>query len=112
MNENAKESIVEDINPQRGVDSEINRVLNKNKSLRESDSWDGATEKQRAEIRDRMTSTTSKRGLKYEKDGKTYIRVSKDNYKRVTSKKDVYIDKETDTVWLRDSKGRFKKVVK
>lgn len=112
MDENAKEAIVKDINPQRGIDSEIDRVLSKNESLQKSDSWTEATPKQKAAIRDRMTADTTDKGLKFEKNNKTYIRVDKDNYKRVTRKEDVYVDKKTDTVWLRDSKGKFRKVIK
>lgn len=112
MDEDAKEEIVKDINPQRGIESELNRVLGNNESLSKSDSWHGATSEQKAEIRDRITANTTDEGLKFQKNGKTFIRVDKDNYKRVTSKEDVYVNEETNTVWLRDSQGQFKKVVK
>lgn len=112
MDEDAKEEIVEEINPQRGIESELDRVLSKNDSLQKSDSWDSPTRQQKAEIRDRITADDSREGLKYRKNDKTYIRVDKDNYRRVAREEDVYVDKKTDTVWLRDSSGKFKKVVK
>lgn len=112
MDENAKESIITEINPQRGIKQELNRVLSKNKSLANSQTWNGATKKQQASIRGRMSSTTTKKGLTFQRNGKTFIRVDKDNYRRVTQDKDVYKSERTDNIYLRDSKGRFKEVIK
>lgn len=112
MDAEALEDITERINPQRGLKSEINRVLSKNKSLRESDSWDKPSRSQQASIRKRLTANKTHKGLKYKENNKTFIRVDKNNYKRVTSQKDVYVDKESSTVWIRDDKGQFKEVVR
>ena len=112
IDSNAKESIIEDINPQRGIESELNRVLNKNDSLRKSATWSGATNKQYSSIRNRMVADTTTDALKIKRNDKTFIRVDEDNYRRVTRDKDVYKSEKTDTVWIRDSKGRFKEVIK
>jgi len=112
MDENAKESIISEINPERGVKQELNRVLSKNDSLANSTTWNGATKKQQATIRDRMTGETTKKGLTFQRNGKTFIRVDKDNYRRVTRNKDVYKSERTGNIYLRDSKGRFKEVLK
>lgn len=111
MDAEAEEEIVRHMNPQRGFESEINRVLGKNDSLSSSDSWNGATPQQKRALRSRMTSTTDFEGVKFQRNGKTYIRVDRDNYKRVTTESDVYVDEKNDRVWLRDEKGRFKEIV-
>ena len=112
MDSNAKESIIEEINPQRGIESELDRVLNKNDSLRKSATWNGATNKQYSAIRNRMVADTSTDALKIKRNDKTFIRLDKDNYRRVTRDKDVYKSEKTDKVWIRDSNGRFKEVIK
>lgn len=112
MDSEAKDEIIKHINPQRGVKSELDRVLSNNESLREADSWQGTTEPQAQAIRQRMAVTSPDKGLKFDRNGRTYIRVSEDNFKRVTSKDDVYVDEESDRVWLRDSEGKFKELIK
>lgn len=110
MDEDAIEEIVKRVNPENGLRTEINSILNQNESLQKSETWNGVTDDQYKAIRSRVTATGSDKGVKFEKNGKTYIRVGEDNYRRVTKDKDVYKDKHGN-VWLRDEKGRFSEVI-
>lgn len=112
MDAEAVEDITRRINPQRGIKNELDRVLGNNESLQKSDSWDGVTRKQEASIRDRITTDDTKETLKFKKNDKTFIRVDEDNYKRVTSKEDVLVNKRTGKVFLRDKDGKIREVIK
>lgn len=112
MDADAQEEIVKRINPQRGIESELNRVLGNNEALSKSDSWDSATRRQKSAIRDRITANDTKESLKFQKNGKTFVRVDQNNYKRVTSNDDVLVNERTGQVFLRDSSGKVKEVIK
>lgn len=109
MDEKAVDEIVKRINPQRGLDHEINRVLKNNDSLNKSATWTEPTNKQKKEILSRVTSDERIKGLKFDKRGKQYIRVDENNYRRVLPKDDVYTDR-SGNVYVQDSEG-FRKVV-
>lgn len=110
MDEDAIEDVAKRVNPENGLRNEINSVLSQNESLQKSETWNGVTDAQYKAIRSRVTATGSDKGVTFKRNGKTYIRVGKDNYRRVTQDKDVYED-ESGNVWLRDEKGRFKEVI-
>lgn len=111
MDEQAIEEITKRINPERGFQSEVNRVLRKNDSLKKSGSWNSATPAQKRALRDRITVDESKETSKFQRNDKTYIRVDENNFKRVTSEDDVLVT-DDGRVFLRDSKGQAKEMVK
>lgn len=110
MDEDAIEEIAQRVEPEKGLRTEINSILNENESLRKSETWNGVTDAQYKAVRSRVTATGSKEGAKFKKNGKTYIKVGKNNYRRVTKDKDVYKD-DHGNVWLRDESGRFKETI-
>jgi len=105
MDQDAKDRVIEDINLSRGFEKEIRRVFI------EENNQDMVSRKQEQAIRSRMTTGEAKTGDKFEKNGRTFIKVHKDNYKRVTSNNDVYVT-DSGTIFLRTPSGRFKKAIK
>lgn len=103
MDQDAKDRIIRDMDVEsKGFESELERVLI------EDNNQASISKKQKQAIRSRMTTSKSREGGKIERYGKTYINVREDEYRRVTSKEDVYRDR-FGNVWLRDENGRFKK---
>ncbi len=94
--EEAKEEIIKDIDPENGLRNEVNQALKRNDSLSESSTWNGVTDDQYQEIRERITSSSTNEGLTFKRNGKTYVNVGQDNYKQVTSKNDVYVDEDNE----------------
>lgn len=111
MDEQAQEEIIKRVNPKRGFESEVDRVLSQNKSLSKSDSWDGPTDEQFRELRNRISTDETTDAAKFKRNNKTYIRVGEDNYKKATRNDDVLVT-DKGRVFLRDEKGRAKELVK
>lgn len=111
MDEEAKEEIIRRVNPQRGLKNELDRVMEGNEALSKSETWDEATDEQVSSIRSRVTSNKTRDSLKFSKNGKTYVRVDKDNYRRVLSKDDVTYTTEN-RVFIKDENGNLKEVIR
>lgn len=109
MDDEAKEEIIKHMNPQRGFESELNRVLKNNDSLSKSPTWTEPTPDQFKSIRSRMTVERDKKGVKFQKRNKTYIRVDENNYKRVTREEDVFKTPDG-RVYLRNERGSYDRI--
>lgn len=120
MDSDAREQIAEEVVPRVSGGSEtfeeaVNNVLSRNESLDKSKTWDTATDKQIAQLRERVTS--DKRTDKFtvtksnQHESKEFIQVDKNNFKRVLRNKDYAENPETGQIWLRDSKGQWRELI-
>lgn len=110
MDDDAKDRIIEDINPARGFRSELKRVFNKSAAGDEDKTY-SPSKKQVQAIRSRITTHDNYKSSKFKLHGHQYIRVDENNYKRVTEEEDVLKTRDGD-VFIRDESGRAHKRIK
>lgn len=114
MDDEVIDRFIDDIDPSKGFNEEVDRLFRqaqKHGAVDVGDSPRGASNRQKAAIRGRITGDERYKGDKINKGGRRYIRIDENNYKRVTRKKDIYEAKDG-TVFLRDESGRFQEAHK